>query len=252
MANILFNRKVNLVSLMVITHLVFSYYYFPYFFSAFAGTVLIVLISILTWKNNYKYWIGFEIKNKEILYIVIAFIVFISGSFLLVKLVAFPNEIRISPGNYKNFTHTLFYTLNEEIILGALLLKGARHCLKKTNEWHIVVIAAFVFSVVHFVFFSWIFTNTGNLGFFTLLSLFAVGIVRNNLILRTGHIGYSWALHFGWIYIMLGSFHYNTANKFFLSDFERFELYLGDFRISGVCIALAIASFMVFKKTTSS
>jgi membrane protease YdiL (CAAX protease family) len=154
-------------------------------------------------------------------------------------------------GNYKNFLHTFFYTLNEEIILGALFLKGIQHYRKKTPAWIISVGVAVCFTIIHFVFFQWIFDNRGPLGVFTLLSLLAVGIARNNLILRTGHIGYSWALHFGWVYIMLGSSHYQRITEHYLTDFERFEVYLGDVRVMGVCIALAIATFMKFKKTTS-
>ncbi len=246
------NKKLHLVSLIVLIHLTFSYYYFTWFYSSAIGTIGIVFLAWLTWKKEYSFWIGLQIKTSEILQILFAFIVFLLGSYFLVKVVAEPKEIQLYPGNYKNFLHTLFYTLNEEIILGALLLKGIRYYFKKLPDWQISVGVAIIFSIIHFVFFKWIFINTGNLGIFTLLSLVAVGIARNNLILRTGHIGYSWALHFGWIYIMLGSMHYNLLSEQYLTDFERFEFYLGDFRILGVCIALAIASFMVFKKSTSS
>lgn len=248
----LLDKKLNLVSLIVLAHLTFSYYYFPWFYSSAIGTIAILLLAWLTWKKEFIYWVGIQIKTTEILYVFIAFIVFLFGSYFLVKVVDQQQNIQFFPGNYKNFSHTLFYTLNEEIILGALFLKGIRHYFKKLPDWQISVGVAIIFSIIHFVFFKWIFNNSGNLGTFTLLSLVAVGIARNNLILRTGHIGYSWALHFGWIYIMLGSLHYNPISQQYLTDLERFEFYLGDFRILGVCIALAIASFMVFKKSASS
>ncbi len=229
---------------MILVHLVFSYYYIPWFFSAAIGTVLIIILSAFAWPKNYKYWIGFQINNKGILISVIAFLILLAGSLVLIKFIAEANNIRLIKGNYKDLIHTLFYTLNEEIILGALLLKGIQYRLRKSPEWLIAVGTAFIFVIIHFVFFRWIFLNKGNLTLLTLLSLFAVGIVRNNLILKTGHIGYSWALHFGWIYVMFGYSHFDQTRNVFLTDFERFGIYLGDLRILVVCLVLVILSFM--------
>ena len=244
MLKFLVNRKVNLVSFMILVHLVFSYYYVPLFYSALIGTVLIIVLSAFAWPKNYKYWIGFQIGNKAKFITVVAFLVSLAGSFFIIKYVAKASNIRLIPGNYKDFIHTLFYTLNEEIILGALLLKGIQRRYKKFPQWLIAVGTAFIFAIVHFVFFRWIFLHTGNLTLLTLLSLFAVGIVRNNLILKTGHIGYSWALHFGWIYVMFGYSHLDQTRNVFLTDFERFGVYLGDLRILIVCLILVILSFM--------
>jgi hypothetical protein len=149
--------------------------------------------------------------------------------------------------------HTFFYSLNEEIIMGALLLKGIRFRWRKVKDWKISIIVALGFSIIHFVFFKWIFLNAGNLNFLILLSLFCVGILRNNLILKTGHIGYSWAIHFAWIYPMLGSQHFKSPDKYYLSDFERFDIYLGDYRTVIITALLASISFFLLNtKTTSS
>ncbi|MDX1284622.1 MAG: hypothetical protein R3182_06410 [Draconibacterium sp.] len=182
----------------------------------------------------------------------IAFVAFVGGSFIVMRVIAGDHQIQIIPGNFKNFTHTFFYTLNEEIVVGALLLKGIKSMAKKTPDWVISLGAALVFSLIHFVFFKWIFINSGNLSIITLSSLFFAGIIRNNLILKTGHIGYSWAFHFGWIYIMLGSSHLDRASEIFLNDFERFGIYLGDYRTLIVCLVLAVASFFVLKKNSIS
>lgn len=229
---------------MVLVHLVFSYYYFPWFYSSIIGTVIIILLSYFAWQKGYKYWIGFQISKREKLIAFLAFWISLTASLLLIKFVANGNNIRLIPGNYKNLIHTLFYTLNEEIILGALLLKGIQHFAKKTPAWLISVGTALIFAIIHFVFFRWVFKNNGNLGLVTLLSLFTVGVVRNNLILRTGHIGYSWALHFGWIYVMLGSSHFDQTGNVFLNDFERFQVYLGDYRILITCLVLVVFSFI--------
>lgn len=239
------------MALIVLVHLVFSYYYFPRFFSSMIGTGLIILFAYLAWHKDFKYWIGLQISKKEVLITIFVFLFALTGSLGIIKLVAAGHQIRFYPGNYKNCIHTLFYTLNEEIILGALLLKGIQHFAKKAPDWFISVCTAFIFAIIHFVFFKWIFRNTGNLDFITMLSLFAVGIIRNNLILRTGHIGYSWALHFAWIYVMLGSSHFDQTQNVFLTDFERFQVYLGDFWVLNACLLLVILSFLKLKKSTN-
>lgn len=243
-----FNKKAILVVLIILAHLTFSYYYFPWFYSALSGTVIIILLARFAWGSDYKFWLGLQIKKEDYLIVFIVFAGFLGGSYLIVKLIAGSHNIAVIPGNYKNFVHTLFYTLNEELVIGALLLKGIKYSSRKTPDWVISTGVAVCFSIFHFIFFKWIFKNSGNLGLTTLISLFFAGIVRNNLILKTGHIAYSLSLHFAWIYIMLGSSHYNRTSKLFLNDFERFEMYLGDYRILIVCLILAVLSFVVSKK----
>ena len=252
MRTFLLNRKYNLIGLIVLVHLLFSYYYIPRYFSAAIGSVLIISLALIIWKKDGLYWIGLQISGKQILYSILAFIGFLFGSYLIIHFIAQKNGVQIFTGNYKDVVHTLFYTLNEEIVIGALLLKGIKQALKKTPDWMISVGVAFVFAIIHLVFFKWVFLNKGDLGVITLLSLFAVGIFRNNLILKTGHIGFSWAIHFAWVYIMLGSQHLINVKEYYLSDFERFEMYLGDIRILIACSVLVVLSFFFRRKTISS
>jgi hypothetical protein len=102
--------------------------------------------------------------------------------------------------------------------------------------------------MIHFIFYKWIFADRGVLGISTLITLFLVGFVRNSLIIKTGHIGYSWALHFGWIAIMFGSRHISSnANKYF-AEYELFNLYLGSTEMLIISIILAgsfLACWMV-------
>lgn len=252
MPTFLLNRKYFLIGLIVLVHLLFSYYYIPRYFSAAIGSVLIISLALIIWKKDGLYWIGLKISGRQIFYSVAAFICFFIGSYLIINFIAHKNGVQIFTGNYKDVVHTLFYTLNEEIVIGALLLKGIRQALKKTPDWIISVAAAFVFAIIHLVFFKWVFINRGDLGAITLLSLFAVGIFRNNLILKTGHVGFSWAIHFAWVYVMLGSQHLINVKEYYLSDFERFEMYLGDVRILGACVVLVMFSFLIRKTPISS
>lgn len=248
----LLDKKANLVALIVLAHLVFSYYYLPWFFSAFIGSVVIIVLAYFSWGKDFTFRTGLRVRHSEYPLIVLAFAVSLGVSFLALAPVGQTAGIKIHAGNYKDVVHTLFYTLNEEIVLGALLLKGFRHLSKKSPDWTISVTAAFLFAVLHFVFFRWVFRTPGNLSTLTLLSLFAVGVFRNNLIIRTGHIGYSWALHFGWIFVMLGSDHFSTSGGVFLNDLDRFELYLGDHRIVMLCLVPAGLSLLLLRKPTSS
>ena len=253
MLKIIINKKVYLVSLIIIVHLIFSYYYIPGYWSASAGFIFILALSIITWKNNFAYWIGIHLKSVEILITALLAIVFLAGSIFLINTIAEANHIDIQKGNYKDILHTFFYSVNEEIIMGALVLKGIKYRWGKINNWKISVGVALGFSLVHFVFFKWIFLNTGNLNFLILLSLFCVGILRNNLILKTGHIGYSLAVHFAWVFPMLGYSHLYPLNRHYLTDFERFDIYLGDYRTVIIVLILAIISFFLLNtKTTSS
>jgi len=249
---IIWIKKVHLVSLIVIVHLVFSYYYIPKYWSAFAGFVLILALSYLTWKNKFVFWIGFRINHRQILISVLVLIVFYAGSVFLIHTIAKAHNIVVIKGNYMDLIHTFFYTLNEEIIMGALLLKGIKYRWKEIENWKISVGVAFVFSLVHYLFFKWIFLNSGSLNVFILFSLFCVGILRNNLILKTGHLGYSWAIHFAWVLPMLGHLHLQTNNKYYLTDLERFDLYLGDYRTAIITSLLAIASFYFLNKKAIS
>lgn len=248
----LFDKKVHLVALLILVHLTFSYYFIPKYWSASIGFVLILVLSFVTWEQDFTNWIGIHLRLKEVIITVLLAIVFLSASIFFIKIVARSNHIQVQSGNCKHILHTFFYTLNEEIIMGALVLKGIRFRWKKLNDWKISVGVALCFSLIHFLFFKWVFINTGNLNFLILLSLFCVGILRNNLILKTGHIGYSWAIHFGWVFPMLGCSHFNKIDKYYLTDLERFDIYLGDYRTTIITLLLAIVSFFLLNKRTIS
>jgi hypothetical protein len=82
---------------------------------------------------------------------------------------------------------------------------------------------------MHFAFYKWTMIAKGVLNIPTLTILFLTGFVRNNLILQTGHIGYTWALHFGWMAIMFGCLHINLTTNMRVTDSVRFNTYLGKF-----------------------
>ncbi len=128
------------------------------------------------------------------------------------KYIGSKNNISIQISNWKNYFHTLFYTINEEIVLGAIglfiLVK-----VKKIRPLLASILLVVAFSLIHFIFYQWIFDDRDTIHLFAVITLFLIAFVRNNLILSYGHIGYSWALHFGWIAIMLACHHLHTENQ---------------------------------------
>ncbi len=89
------------------------------------------------------------------------------------------------------------------------------------------------------------------MGISALITLFLVGFVRNSLILHTRHIGYSWALHFGWMTIMFGSMHIYSETNLRLTELERFNTYLGSVWMVIISALAAGLTFMFGIKKVS-
>lgn len=171
----------------------------------------------------------------------------ITGAYFLMQHLGFKHIAIIQPTNIKNYYHIAFYTLNEEIIMGAILIYILKEKMK-FKSIHIAIGLALFFSVIHFVFYKWIFIFRCNIHFIALTTLFFVGVLRNILILSTGHIGYSWGLHFGWMLIMFGFYHYFYDTQMGLTEPERFNIYLGSYEMLGISILLALSGWFFTRK----
>jgi hypothetical protein len=213
------------------------------------GTILIILFSYFTWGNDFLKHIGLQLDLKTFARSLILSVLVILCAFLLMEYIAAGDNVLIKVTNWRNYYHDIFYTLNEEIVLGAILL----FALADDRKIHPVIASvglAVFFSLIHFVFYRWVFNDRGIIGIPTLTTLFFIGFVRNSLILQTRHIGYSWALHFGWIAVMFGSWHVDMDTNKYLTEPARFNTYLGSAEmliISGV-LAILFAVYLV-KKT---
>ena len=228
-------------------HLLFSYYYFKGWWYSGLGTVLIVLISYIFWKADFTAKIGLKMRISAISISIILAAFIVTASYFIMQYVNRDNGIVIQFTEYPNYIHDIFYTLNEEIILGAILL----FYLSGKIKVHPMIISAgvaLIFSMVHFVFYKWIFLDRGFLGLSTLSTLFFVGFFRNNLILEFRHIGYSWAFHFGWMAMMFGNHHYFAASNTPLTELERFNLYIGSWEMLVISFTMAISSAVFFSQ----
>jgi hypothetical protein len=135
-------------------------------------------------------------------------------------------------------------------VLGALVLFYLTQKRKIKPIYASVGLALF-FSAIHFVFYRWIFTDKGIIQIPALITLFLIGFVRNNLIIVYGHIGYSWALHFGWIVIMFGCIHQHNDTQMIMSEPDIFNNYLGSIEALVISFVLAAISFLYWLKRTT-
>lgn len=229
------------LSLLIVSYAIFSYNFFNGWWYASVGTALIVLFSALLYKKNFIQIIGLKLPVRTIVKSLVLAVAVVAGAWLVMKYVGAKKGIVIEYSDWGCYFHIVFYTLNEEIVLGGILL----HAL--TRKWKMEPVAASVllavfFSLVHFVFYRWIFIDRGFIAVPTLITLFFIGIVRNSIILYTGHIAYSWALHFGWMALMFGSWHRYAGTENYLGELIRFNTYLGSVEmliISGLMLLLS-------------
>jgi hypothetical protein len=241
--------------LMITFHLGLSYYAFGGWWHSCLGSITIIFFSYLAWPTEFIDRIGLRLKRAQIIYSFILALVLLLGASKLILEIARLNKIIVEPGGFGNLFHNVFYSLNEEMILGAILLNAIRKNYKRIHPVAISILVAGVFALLHYVVYRWFFNEEsarGILTITTLATLFAVGVLRNNLILTTGHIGYSWALHFGWIAAMFGSNHLNLKNN--LEDFteaEIFNLYLGSTWILMMVVSLSVLSFFLYLNRVS-
>lgn len=245
-------RKTILFNLLLGSFLLFSYYALGGWWNSAAGFILILFFSWLLWKSDFRNRTGLGINPLQAIRSVIAAIIIIALSYLLIHHLAVRNGITIKPGEWKDYFHDVFYVLNEEIVLGAIILSWLTSTRNLKPVLSCALLAVF-FAIIHYIFYKWIFDDRGVIGMMTLLTLFLIGFLRNSLILISGHIGYSWALHLGWIAVMFGSMHNYTASGERLSEPARFNLYLGSTEMLVLAALLASTGlFLMLRRGLSS
>jgi len=243
-------RRITLFSLLGLSYGLFSYYIFGGWWNSSVGSVLIILFSYLIWKKDFPRHIGLQFDLKTITKSIILVGIVTICALLIMIYIANKYNVQIGFTNWRNYFHDIFYILNEEIVIGAILLFALVNKLKIKPIIASVGLAVF-FALMHFVFYMWIFNDRGIIGISTLTTLFLVGFVRNSLIFQTGHIGYSWALHFGWMVVMFGSMHIDSNTNLNVTEPERFNLYLGSIEMLVISIIIAGLSLIYWIKKYS-
>jgi len=237
------------IILLLFTHVLFSYYkYLHGWWCSSIGTVLILLLCYLNWNKDYLRIAGLNLNFKIVVKSIFATAIVSVCSLLLMKYIAEKLNVSIIHiSKWIDYYHDVFYILNEEIVLGALVLFYFTQKRKIKPIYASVGLALF-FSAIHFVFYRWIFTDRGIIQIPALITLFLIGFVRNNLIIVYGHVGYSWALHFGWIVIMFGSIHLHNDTQMIMSEPDRFTTYIGSIEMLVLSFILASLSLLNWLK----
>jgi len=204
--------------------------------TALAGSILIVLLMRAACPRDWRDWLGLRLERKAAACTGLLLALCLGGSWALIARIAGTSGLEFIPYASRPhlspyYLHTLGQTLNEELVLGALLLFALRRFLR-LPPLGIAVGAGALFSLLHLAFYGgflpWIgHANGGMISGSALLTLFAVGVARNALILGAGHIGYAWALHLGWNAVFLGGTFVRPDALTPFSEPDRFNTFLG-------------------------
>ena len=139
--------------------------------------------------------------------------------------------------------------LNEEVVLGALLLFGLERHVPHRVLLAIVVSA--VFAGLHFLLY-----RVGGMQHTllpaTLVTLFAVGVLRSGWILQARHIGYAWALHAGWNLVMFSGRWQESETERTLTEPEVFDALLGSRPLTLLSVIAAGMLLLVMSRSGKS
>jgi membrane protease YdiL (CAAX protease family) len=167
------------------------------------GSFLIVIIARAIWPGHWKDWLGLRIPSRAAVQAILLALILILSLYWMVRFIASAEDITYQASIVEHgilsltYLHTLGQTMNEEMLFGALILFAMRRHFVKASPLLIASLVALLFSLLHFIFYAWIVfpPNSGLLTVGALFVLFAIGMLRNTLILRTGNIAYSWSVH---------------------------------------------------------
>ena len=229
--------------LLLTVYMVFTYSVFNGWWYSSVGTILIIFFSYLIWREKFLFVTGLKLSVKTLLLSILLGVIITFFAVIIIRYIGSKNGVNIQFSSFGSYYHDIFYVLNEEIILGgiAIYLLISKYKLPSLLA---SVLLALAFSVIHYVFYRWVFLDTGIIKPLTLIVLFLVGFVRNNLIIVYRHIGFSWALHFGWVAVMLGSYPYRSESLEGLSEPEKFNMFLGSREMLIIAAVLAVLSYL--------
>ena len=220
---------------IVLVYLSFTYAPHLGWWVSLLGTWMIVAMARITWPGPWIAWIGFRIPRRDILGSLVLFAASLAAAAFLQPAAARaagviyvpPWATDAFPGSY---LHTAGQTVNEEIVLGALLLQAATRLGRRVRWITLSMLLAVVFAGLHFVFYAARPVTDVNFGVLTipaLIALFGVGVIRNNLILTRGHLAWAWAIHLGWNTVFFAGRFRWAGTATFLDEPERFNHLLG-------------------------
>lgn len=230
---------------MVASVLAFNYSPHIAWWRSSVATAFVLFFGYCAWRKQFRTTCGLQIGVKQCLSSIGIASVVTSCSFLIVQRICVSENVSMYRPSMTDWYHHFFQTVNEEIVFGALPIFALRKSFSKANPLLFSLLLAVAFSAGHFAFYGWFSREKETLEIAALASLFFIGVVRNNLIVRFNHIGYSWAIHFGFIVALLGAPKIWNASNTMIAEVETFNLFL---RLPIVLILLSISAAASFRR----
>lgn len=245
-----FSRESLLIQLIITIYLLTSYVPHLGVYVSVSGTALIILSGWLFLKKNIFQTIGLNFTVRD--WMIIPLVVMITAFTALVIIGAVAREngyIRIPSLSViptLRSLHTIGQTLNEEIVLGFILIMRLRLIPLMRHPFILSVSASMIFVVFHYLFYLLSPYQGSPLDAVTLFNIFLIGIVRYNLILKFNHIGYAWAVHYGWNYVMFGGEFYR--NETLIREYDVFNDFIGSPECLVLFLLIAAATFFMLMR----
>jgi Type II CAAX prenyl endopeptidase Rce1-like len=229
-------------------------------FSATA-TILIILLMMLRDPNEWKQKLGIHFNRFDIAGLLLTTTGLLILSYFLVDFLSMQNGYTFKPQiiYYKEYFDPKFpfhlvlagyiyfipETLNEEMLIGAVLLMGLERNFKKIDKNVIAIFVALIFCLIHQAFYKWNPLQPGiSLTLMTIICLFFIGVIRNFLIIKTRKIAYSWAIHLSFNLVFLSGFFINISNNSFACEPEKFNIVFGNSKMVIITGLLALFSLI--------
>ncbi|MHC4515905.1 MAG: CPBP family glutamic-type intramembrane protease [Planctomycetota bacterium] len=207
-----------------------------------AATLLLCVLFGLRWRRLWPARVGIPPSRRAWSWTVGLMLVLGLLFHLGVAQLAEARQIHLEPFSVWYRLNFLLQSFNEEMVLGWLPLMALRRWLKSSAA--AALLLALVFAVLHVALYRFGTQQTW-LNATTVWSLFAVGTLRNALILGTGHIGLAWALHAAWNWTMLAGHWRHDGAGTHLTEPRVFDFLLGNEVVVGASTVAGLVAVAV-------
>ena len=139
--------------------LVFVFFTYNIWWLAAFGSLLIIVLSFAAWPDRNIEQLGLRIPPSQAGIALLLCLLATLCAWLLISFVAPAQAIQLTPLWHRStwvflIVHTLGQSLNEEMVLGSLLLKYAAGKLPKLPPAAISILVALAFSLLHYAFYG--------------------------------------------------------------------------------------------------
>lgn len=245
------SRESLLLQFIILIYLLTSYVPYLGVYVSVSGTALIIFSGWIFLKKSIFQTIGLNFTLRDWIIIPLVVIITAFTAYVIIGTIARENGYDRVPSLSVIPTlrslHTLGQTLNEEIVLGFILIMRMRLIPLIRHPFILSVSASMIFVVFHYLFYLLSPYQGSPLDAITLINIFLIGTVRYNLILKFNHIGYAWAVHYGWNYVMFGGEFYR--NETLIREFDVFNDFIGSPESLVLFLLIAAATFFMLMKS---